>query len=268
MGGRNKKGRGKSRNRHRNNHDDSVNQGMVPNPPPAHMMNGAPPQGMMPMGGMPMGGGMMGGGMMGGGGQNQQMMAMMAQMQARMNALEEKTRKVPFPEHIMNATGVFIKQKLDALEALSGMEMANVYEVFPSTKGQAKAKKRKKPIMICKEKKKFCQSRGKIDLKCYDEADEVEDVILEMQKPFQFFVTCCSRPVLLVNLVKDEQRTYIGKVVDTMTAVTTPSPCSTRMTPLSTPLWATAASWGPGVASTSAMPARRLSSTSLRGIRR
>ena len=147
------------------------------------------------------------------------MNAMMMQMQAKMRELEEKTRKIPWTEHFEKSDGVFIKQKFDLFEALSGCEMPNVYGVYPLATGNQK--KRKNPVMICKEKEPGCFRRcfyppdcKPFEIECFDEGDELEDVVLEMIRPYSCAWKCLNRPEMKVNLIRDGQSVYIGKVRD------------------------------------------------------
>ena len=145
--------------------------------------------------------------------QQQQMGMMMAQMNARLNQLEEQVRVKPFAEQIMNCTGVLVKQKANALEMLAGMEMPNVYNVYPSIKNGGK--KKKEPMLVCKERRELCQSRGNIQLRGFDQAGENETKILEMMKPFSCKCPALAPPTMLVHqLSPDGQRHYIGKICD------------------------------------------------------
>lgn len=67
---------------------------------------------------------------------------------------------IPVAEFICLSTlaalpGVYIKQKFEKLEAVTGIETPNVYKVYPADHEGNKASK--KPIFKCKEKSDCCQ---------------------------------------------------------------------------------------------------------------
>jgi hypothetical protein len=122
--------------------------------------------------------------------------------------------------------GIFVKQKFDLLEALTGCEQANTYmvhELNPS------GEQKKKAIFKCKEKSGCC-ARNCLAADCRpfdmevkrvtnnEFAQEMDLMAIKMERECQCTCYCFNRPEMKVYTYKQmggaESKTYIGKVVD------------------------------------------------------
>lgn len=177
-----------------------------------------------PMMGQPMMGhpGMMGQPMMGQPmmGQPGMMPGMMPGMQQGMTGVDPGMLTV---EQIWSLIpqGIYIKQKFDILEAMTGCDTPNRYYVFEQTpSGEAK----KKRIFKCKEKSGWCARNcmssdcKPFDMeikKCFKDEDyDNEEVVIRLERDCQCTCCCCNRPTMKVYLTERGQKTYLGKVVD------------------------------------------------------
>jgi len=116
--------------------------------------------------------------------------------------------------------GVFIKQKMDFAEVLTGCEVENVYYVFPLSKdGDKKGKK----IFKCKEKSGCCAKQCmsaecrpfQLKINLVDEDEELDnEPFLLLDRPCKCTCYCCNRPELTVTYVEDGKNEYIGKIRD------------------------------------------------------
>lgn len=123
---------------------------------------------------------------------------------------------------IMEIEGIFVKQKMDLAEVLTGCEFENTYNIYKKKPG--KDKKKGKKIWKAKEKATYCQrncvAQGcrAFDLKVKninradDEADN--ETCLKMQRPCTCTCLCLNRPFITVNYVENENDIYLGKIKD------------------------------------------------------
>ena len=117
--------------------------------------------------------------------------------------------------------GVYIKQKMDLLEVVTGLNMANTYYVFELTPtGEAF----RTLIFECKETSNFvdrncggggCRAIDLVLLKAGSGMDR--QVVLKMTKPCQCTCCCASRPEMKVFMTENGQDTYLGKVCEPWT---------------------------------------------------
>lgn len=131
-------------------------------------------------------------------------------------------------QQIMNTiqTGIYVKQKFDVLEAMTGCDTPNRYYVFEqSSQGAAKKKK----IFRCKEKSGWCARNCmsadckpfQMEIsKCFkeEEYDEEHPVII-LDRECKCTCMCCNRPTMTVNIVENGQNRPIGRVVDSWDCV-------------------------------------------------
>merc|ERR1712178_554852 len=118
--------------------------------------------------------------------QNMQMQQQMMQMQQQMNAMQEAVAYEPLDKKMMRLEdGVFVKQKFDVMEFVTGCEFPNIYYAY-ARKGIDK-KKGKKEFKF-KEKSSFYErclqgSCKPYKMKVYNE-QKVEDdkVCMRMKK--------------------------------------------------------------------------------------
>lgn len=119
------------------------------------------------------------------------------------------------------STGIYIKQKFDLLEAITGCDTPNRYYVYELNKmGEAK----KKMIFKCIEKSGWCarncmSSDAKpfemyVFKKFKDEDYDTGEPVLKMVRECQCTCMCCNRPEMKVWYVENGANEYLGKVVD------------------------------------------------------
>jgi hypothetical protein len=126
-------------------------------------------------------------------------------------------------ERLEGRDGIFIKQKFELLEALTGCEQGNTYNVFPLGKdGDKKGKK----IFKCKEKSscfaKQCMSGDcrpfQLKINLEDASEELDnEAFLLLDRPCKCTCLCFNRPELTVSFVEDGKNEFIGKIVDPWT---------------------------------------------------
>jgi len=123
----------------------------------------------------------------------------------------------------LDRDGIFIKQKFDMLEAMTGCEQGNTYYVYPLGKdGDKKGKK----IFKAKEKSscfaKQCMSGDcrpfQLKVNLEDESEELDnEPFLLLDRPCKCTFACCNRPELTVTYVEDGKNEYVGKIRDPWT---------------------------------------------------
>lgn len=117
--------------------------------------------------------------------------------------------------------GIYIKQKFDILEAMTGCETANKYYVHElNNSGEAKKKK----IFKCKEKSGWCARNCMApDCKPFnmevkkcakDEDFDTDETVILMERECQCTCYCFNRPEMKIYLTQGGQKNYLGKVVD------------------------------------------------------
>jgi len=115
---------------------------------------------------------------------------------------------------------IFVKQKFEMLEMLTGCETENRYKVYAADQGLEKTGR---PIFKCKEKSGFfarnllsgdCRPFGmRILHEDREEDDEADDMFLFLDRPCRFTVGCMNRPEITVTVKENGINQYIGKVV-------------------------------------------------------
>jgi len=121
--------------------------------------------------------------------------------------------------------GIFIKQKMELAEMMTGCEGENTYLVYPVGKdGDKKGKK----LFKAKEKSGFCARQClsgecrpfqlKINLDDDDEELDNEPFLL-VDRPCKCTCYCCNRPEITVTYVEDGKSEYIGKIRDPWTCM-------------------------------------------------
>jgi len=200
---------------------------------PMGMQPGMQPMGMQPMGMQPMGMQPMGMQPMGMQPMGMQPMGMQPGMMPNnpmfnpnhpnaggMTGLDPGMMTVPMIFSTIN-TGIYIKQKFDIMEALTGCDTPNRYYVYELNKaGEAKKKK----IFKCIEKSGWCarncMSSDSKPFEMYvykqfkDEDYDTGEPVLKMVRECQCTCMCCNRPEMKVYYVENGQNEYLGKVVD------------------------------------------------------
>ena len=116
---------------------------------------------------------------------------------------------------------IFIKQKKNIGEALTGCDLENKYYVYKAAKN--KEKKSGKKIYKVKEKSS-CYARvclkmdcRPLDMKVYNQLNkdsDADDLCLFLSKPCTCTFLCCNRPTLNIYYKEDEKNEYLGKIMD------------------------------------------------------
>jgi hypothetical protein len=132
---------------------------------------------------------------------------------------------VPAPQKggfqkLQDLDGIFIKQKMELLEVVSGCETENKYHVFTLDKS---GKKKGQRLFKCKEKSSCCARqcmsgdcrpfRMEISTLVRGEDDEYEP-FLRLERECKCTCLCFQRPEILVTLVEGGKNEYLGKIVD------------------------------------------------------
>jgi len=128
-------------------------------------------------------------------------------------------RKTGF-QKLEELPGVFIKQKLEMLEIVSGCETENKYHVFAMDKnGNKKGRK----IFKCKERSSCC-ARQCLSGACRPFSMEINTLIrgedddyepfLHLERPCKCTCLCFQRPEVQVMLVEGGRNEYLGKIID------------------------------------------------------
>jgi len=115
---------------------------------------------------------------------------------------------------------IFVKQKFEMLEMLTGCETENRYKVYAADQGLERVGR---PIFKCKEKSGFfarnCLSGDcrpfemKVVHEDREEDDDVDDMILHLNRSCKCTVCCMNRPEIAVTLKEQGDNRYLGKVV-------------------------------------------------------
>jgi hypothetical protein len=139
-----------------------------------------------------------------------------------MTGSPEKKAKKGF-DRLAERSGVFIKQKFDLLEAISGCEQSNTYYVFPLSKdGEKKGKK----LFKCKEKSGCCAKQFmsgdcrpfQVKINLVDDSEELDnEPFLLLDRPCKCTYYCFNRPEMTVTYVEDGKSEFVGKIRDPWT---------------------------------------------------
>lgn len=116
--------------------------------------------------------------------------------------------------------GLFVKQKLEWLEILTGCETENEYTVYAT---DVAGNKEGVPLFKCKEKS-GCLNRNLLPGDCRTFKMEITNksnfnlpyenkLFLSLNRPFECTFLCFNRPHIEVTLVEGNQNQYLGKVV-------------------------------------------------------
>lgn len=125
---------------------------------------------------------------------------------------------IPHQQKIMQLEGIFVKQKMDLTEVITGCETENKYYVYQKKDGEVKKKGKK--LYKCKEKSS-CYSRNCLSPICRelkmkienlaDNEDLTEDCLM-IEKPCTCTMLCCNRPYINVSYVEKGNSEFIGKI--------------------------------------------------------
>lgn len=117
--------------------------------------------------------------------------------------------------------GMFIKQKMDLMEVISGCDTPNKYLVHEL---QPSGGKKKKEIFRCKEVSGCCARNCmssdckpfdmKVSKVCALAEFDNEDTCIHMSRECKCSFLCCNRPEMKISIVENGQDRYLGKVQD------------------------------------------------------
>ena len=128
---------------------------------------------------------------------------------------------VPHIDKINSLPGIFVKQKIDLLEVLTGCEVENKYMVYEKKTGEIK-KASKKKLYKCREKS-GCYARQCLSNDCrafqlkvenLGFSEEYDKECLRVEKECTCTFLCFNRPFSKVYYTEDGSHTYIGKIRD------------------------------------------------------
>jgi len=123
-------------------------------------------------------------------------------------------------ERLEERSGIFIKQKFQLLEVLTGCEQNHTYYVYPLSKdGEQKGHK----LLKCQEKSSFCSRQCmssdcrpfmlKVNLE--DDSEELDnEPFLLLNRPCRCTFYCLNRPEMIVTYVENGKDEYVGKIKD------------------------------------------------------
>jgi hypothetical protein len=126
---------------------------------------------------------------------------------------------VPLGLAKMSAEGIFVKQKFLLLQALTGCEQQNEYQIFNLDRN---GEKRGTPIYKAKEKSTWC-ARNCLQADCrpfkmlvsekdYLNPDGDETPVLKFNRECRCTFYCFNRPELTIEHFIQGQEVYIGKI--------------------------------------------------------
>lgn len=131
----------------------------------------------------------------------------------------DPAHRLPHKQKIMQLSGIFVKQKMNLAEVISGCELANTYHVY-SKKGD-EVKKMGSKLYKCKEKSGW-YSRNCLSNECREMRLKVENIVhsedsteicLLMEKECMCTCMCCNRPYFSITYVEHGENIYLGKVI-------------------------------------------------------
>lgn len=132
------------------------------------------------------------------------------------NQLAQMAPKFTLQQMLMSMSGVFIKQKFELLEALSGCETANKYYVYQLGGDQQKSGMR---LLRCKERSGWC-NRNCLSPECRPFKMECTNLhnnnvmCIDMVRECQCSFLCWNRPQMKIYFTENGKREYFGKIVD------------------------------------------------------
>jgi len=126
-------------------------------------------------------------------------------------------------ERLATRDGIFVKQKFDLAEMLTGCDQNNTYQVFPLSKD---GEKKGKSLFKAKEKSGFCAKQCmapdckpfSLKINLQDDTEELDnEPFLFLNRECKCTMYCFNRPELTVRYVEDGKDEYVGKIKDPWT---------------------------------------------------
>ncbi|EAR83257.3 scramblase family protein (macronuclear) [Tetrahymena thermophila SB210] len=125
-------------------------------------------------------------------------------------------------QKLASAQGIFIEQKLEVIEALTGCQTPNVYKVYPADVNGIQTSDQ--TIFKCKELSNCCvrqciaPSCRPFDMAVTNQQGKLNygqlsgSTFIQMQRPFKCTCLCFNRPELSVTVVENGMNQYLGKI--------------------------------------------------------
>jgi len=124
-------------------------------------------------------------------------------------------------QRLESREGLFVKQRINWAEAITGCEQANSYQVFGINK---EGDKKGKALLECKEKSNccirlFCSPACRpfeVTINTVDEnfEDLDNEPFLKIDRPCACTIMCINRPEAKVSWVEGGKNEFIGKIID------------------------------------------------------
>jgi len=144
-----------------------------------------------------------------------------ARLRAEVAAMKEQMGYQEMSKKFDGMSGVFIKQKMDLLEALSGCDMPNKYEVYNMKDGMKTGRSQ----FLYTEKSGCCSRQclppdcRPLDMSVISEqygpgAENETEHVLHIERPCKCTIYCFNRQEMQVNWIEKGQNKYLGKIVD------------------------------------------------------
>lgn len=122
-------------------------------------------------------------------------------------------------EKLAEKNGIFIKQKFDFLEVLSGCERENKYHIYPL---QTDGDKKGRHIFKAREKSSWCaRNCMRADCRPFNMlifnqdplSEEIdESMFMKLGKPYSLTCCCWNRPAMTVTNVEKGANEYLGQM--------------------------------------------------------
>ena len=146
--------------------------------------------------------------------------AQLSQMKAEQDKMKEDQAYKEIYKKLPLLEGVFIRQKVDLVEVLTGCNNENKYEIFPLVNNQKKEGAH--PQFIFKEKSS-CYSRTCLSADCrpldmrvlnFQKNGDDAGPCLHIVRPCKLTIACCNRQEMQVQWIEKGEQAYIGKILE------------------------------------------------------
>jgi hypothetical protein len=124
-------------------------------------------------------------------------------------------------QRLESRAGIFVRQKIDWTEAITGCDQPNTYQVFGIN---SQGEKKGDALFICQEKsncciRQFCSPacrplQVQINTRDKNFEDLDNEPFLKIDRPCACTIACLNRPEMKVTCVENGKEEFIGKIVD------------------------------------------------------
>lgn len=147
--------------------------------------------------------------------------AELARLKAENAAMKDQMGYQEMSKKLDGMSGIFVKQKLDLLELMTGCDMPNKYEVYAMKDGQKTGRSQ----FLYTEKSGCCSRMclppdcRPLDMSVISEqygpsVDQEQETVLHIERPCKCTFYCFNRQEMQVNWTEKGQQKYLGKIVD------------------------------------------------------